>query len=245
MLLLREGPEMVNNSGGTVVEEMVRYYAERAPEYDLSAGYLSQEGEQQRLPIKTRYQQLFAGQKVLEIACGTGYWTEAIAEHAQSVLATDVNPTMLSIAQTRCARFNHVKFQQADAYSLAGVPGGFTAAFAVWWWSHIPKSRMRAFLTALHGKLVPGAKVLFVDQLRYEVSYLKGMAADRREDAEGNTIERRVLSDGRRFEIVKNFPSEDELIQALQGLGEEVVYVERAEERHWNLTYSALPSWQG
>ena len=231
---------MTPNSNDAISEQTARYYAARASEYDLSAGYLNQEADQLRLAKKRRYQQLFQGHDVLEIACGTGFWTEVVAETAKSVVATDVNAEMISLAEARCARFQHVACHLADAYALDQLPGTFTAAFAVWWWSHMPKERVREFLLALHRRLVPGALVLFVDQLRYEVSSLRGLATQRHEDSDGNTIEQRVLSDGRSYDIVKNFPVEQELVPSLGDLATNIQYRELPKEKHWELQFRTM-----
>ena len=213
-------------------EDVARYYEARAAEYDVSAGYANLLAEDVRAPIKRRYQQAFRGHDVLEIACGTGYWTEVISKTAKSVLATDVSPAMVNLARKKLASVRNVKFHAADAYSLDSVPTGFTAAFAHWWWSHVPKLRLKAFLAALHGKLKPGAFVLFVDQLpsAYE-------SKNRRQDAEGNLVEERVLDDGRSFLIVKNFPTEQEIRGALEGVAEDVHYEEHREEHTWSVSY--------
>jgi SAM-dependent methyltransferase len=211
-------------------DEVARYYSARAAEYDRSAGYLDPVAEKLREPIKVRLRSVFRDHDVLEIACGTGYWTEAIASSARSVLATDVDPGLVALARARVASLGNVRLQVADAYSLAGVSGRFTAAYAHWWWSHVPKTRLRGFLELLHAKLLPGAVVLFVDQLPYEHK-------DVRCDAEGNRLELRRLEDGQCFDVVENFPTEDEIRAVLAGIADDVRYVEYPDERSWTVTY--------
>ena len=222
----------------SLVDDVARYYAARAPVYDETAGYMDPEAERRRLPIKARLREMFCGHTVLEIACGTGYWTSTVGEVADSVLAVDINPSLLSQAEDRCKHLPNVAFQVADAYTLADVPAEFSAAFGIWWWSHMPKERIPAFLAALHGKLLPGAFALFVDQLPYD-----GPA--RRQDAVGNILEQRPLPDASSVEIVKNFPTEEDIRQALSGIADNVQFTERPSERSWDLTYNtkrSLPS---
>ena len=183
------------------------------------------------MPIKNRFQEALQGHDVLEIACGSGYWSEVIASTSRSVLATDASPEMISIARKKLASIRNVRCQVADAYSLDSVSGGLTAAFAHWWWSHIPKSRIQSFLATLHSKLIPGALVLFADQLLYE-------SQSRRSDPEGDLLEERALPDGRTFEIVKNFPTEQELREYLAGIANNIVYAEYPEQKYWTIAYN-------
>jgi demethylmenaquinone methyltransferase/2-methoxy-6-polyprenyl-1,4-benzoquinol methylase len=217
----------------SLADEITRYYAARGPEYDLTAGYADPVAERLRVSIKARYQAVFSGLDVLEIACGTGYWTEVIAQTAKSVLATDINPSLISIARKRLSRFSNVELQVVDAYSLDGVRTGFGAALAIWWWSHIPKSKLRQFLLSLHLKLKPGAFILFIDQLP---SAYEGMKRHR--DAEGNLLEERVLQDDRKFNIVKNFPSEQEIRGVLRDIAENVRFEKLPNEHSWNVSYN-------
>lgn len=212
-------------------DDLADYYAARAAVYDETAGYTDTDAERARASIKTRYREFFRGRDVLEVACGTGYWTRVLANTARSVLAVDVSATMISRAQKRVAHLPHVKLQVADAYTLDGVRADCNAAFAHWWWSHIPLERTSEFLAAMHGKLSPGAIVMFVDQLPYD-------APGRRRDRSGNIWETRMLPDGRSFEIIKNFPCEQEIHLALSNIAENIRYVERPDERSWDVTYN-------
>ena len=214
----------------SLIDDVIHYYAARAPIYDESAGYTNAKAEELRVPIKSRYQEIFYGRSVLEIACGSGYWTMVVGEVAKSVLAIDINPSLISIAEDRCKHLPNVRFQIDDAYTLHGVTAGFDAALGIWWWSHIPKGRLQTFLATLHSKLTPEALVLFVDQLPYD-GYI------RKRDAEGNTLEQRVLPDERSFMIVKNFPTEREVVDALVGIADDIQYIERPDEKSWSVTY--------
>jgi SAM-dependent methyltransferase len=220
------------STGHDLARAVVDYYAARAAEYDLTAGYTEPEAEPFRAAAKARYQELFLGLDVLEVACGTGYWTEVVAQVARTVLATDVCEEMLASARQRLAGFGNVRFQVADAYSLEGVPGGFNGAFAVWWWSHVPRRLLPRFLETLHARLEPGARVLFVDQIPGAYSP-KGQQVD----AGGDRTEERVVSGGRVFRVVKNFPTRDEVLAALEGVATDIEYREFPDEKSWSVSY--------
>jgi protein-L-isoaspartate O-methyltransferase len=72
-----------------MTEEMVRYYARRAGEYERV--YDTPAWQPALAEIRRRIADVFAGRRVFEVACGTGYWTAEVARVAASVRATDVN----------------------------------------------------------------------------------------------------------------------------------------------------------
>jgi demethylmenaquinone methyltransferase/2-methoxy-6-polyprenyl-1,4-benzoquinol methylase len=219
-----------------VADINVPYYARRANEYDITTGYQRPKAAAAMAPIRARYQLAFQDEDVLEVACGTGYWTRTVAVTARSVLATDVNPEVIAVARERTASLPNVRFQVASAYSLDGVEGPFTAAFAQFWWSHVPVSDLRRFLTGLHSKLRPGSRVMFLDGLR------SVRRRGRRFDEAGDLLEERVLLDGTRFEIIKNFPTADEMNDVLAGIAEQVVYKEYPANGVWVVSYRTKPS---
>ena len=74
----------------------------------------------------------------------------------------DLTPETLQIARTRVAA-DKVTFVIDDAYELGNVGGTFGAAFAGFWFSHVPRSRQREFLQRLGSRLAPGATVILLD----------------------------------------------------------------------------------
>src|SRR6185369_5414405 len=89
---------------------------------------------------------IFSGRHVLEVACGTGWWTQFVANTALSVTATDVNDEVLAIARARPMSRGNVVFQQCDAFGLRAVAGEFDAALAAFWWSHLVRAELDRFL---------------------------------------------------------------------------------------------------
>jgi ubiquinone/menaquinone biosynthesis C-methylase UbiE len=185
--------------------DLIDYYRRRAGEYE--AIYAKPERQSDLLVLKKKLAELFGRRRVLEVACGTGYWTSVIASAAESVAATDLAEEPMRIAQSKTYSKANVQFSVSDAYRLEEELGSFDAAFAGFWWSHVPRERIADFLRSLHARLEPGARVVFVDNL-----YVDGNSTPVCEvDAHGNTYQLRTLADGSSFHVMKNFPGKDEL----------------------------------
>jgi ubiquinone/menaquinone biosynthesis C-methylase UbiE len=213
------------------MDELAAYYAQRAAEYERI--YAKPERQADLAVLKTRIGQLSAGKKVLELACGTGYWTEVMAAGAAQVTAIDVNEEVLQIARTKSYPENRVRIISGDCYSPPIADRSHNALFAGFWWSHVPRARMDEFLATAARSVAPGAIIAFLDN-----SYVEGSSTPvSRRDTEGNTYQLRKLDDGSTHEVLKNFPTASELIQRASrvGWGANVDLL----QHYWLLTYWA------
>lgn len=200
--------------------ESAVYYPRRAPEYDEI--YARPERQEDLAVLKTKVPELLAGLDVLEIACGTGWWTQWIVPAAASVLGTDLSPEMLAQAQAKAWPSGGVTFRCLDAYDLGTAGRGFGALFAGFFWSHVPRERLPHFLSGLQSALAPGARCVFLDN-----RYVPGSSTPvSREDARGNTWQERTLRDGTIYEVLKNFPPADEVRRELAPLCRNVEVLE-------------------
>ena len=205
------------------------YYAARAKEYERI--YDKPERQSDLARLRKTIPHYLAQRDVLEVACGTGYWTQFIARRARSVTATDINAETLEIARTKSYADARVTFEQADAYHLPASGHRFTGAFAGFWWSHLEHSERRRFVERLHRSLAPGAIVVALDNL-----YVPGSSTPiHRVDAAGNTFQQRRLDDGTTHVVLKNFPTKDALLADIDGLGAAAEYT--ALDYYWLLAY--------
>jgi ubiquinone/menaquinone biosynthesis C-methylase UbiE len=208
---------------------MLDYYAARANEYDQI--YLKPERQADLRKIERWLAEIFSGKHVLEVACGTGYWTQFFAPGSKSVVAVDASPETLRIARTR-VQSGRVELLVGDAYDLPVAPENFDAAFAGFWWSHIPRSRINEFVRGLHTALKPGSRVVLLDN-RFVPGSSTPVSGN---DAEGNTYQTRPLANGSVHRVLKNFPSREELLASVAGKAREVRY--REWEYYWALEYT-------
>jgi demethylmenaquinone methyltransferase/2-methoxy-6-polyprenyl-1,4-benzoquinol methylase len=209
--------------------ELTAYYAARATEYERI--YVKPERQADLARLRKTIPQYLADRDVLEVACGTGYWTQFIAPLARSVTATDINPETLEIARTKSYPPGRVKIEQADVYRLPADERRFTGAFAGFWWSHLKHRERRSFVEVLHRALAPGAVVVALDNL-----YVAGSSTPvHHVDAEGNSFQERRLDDGSLHLVLKNFPTKDELLDDIEGLGDAADYT--ALDYYWLLKY--------
>jgi len=188
--------------------EMRAYYASRAPYYD--AVYLKPERAKDIAFLSDYLTTAFAGRSVLEVACGTGYWTQHIARTATRLVAIDAGSEPLGFAKLR-PRAERVTFRLEDAYQLPADLGEFDAAFAGLWFSHVPIERRVEFIRSLHARLQPRAKVIFIDNSEVQCREWPIVETD----AHGNTYQRRQLRDRSVHRVLKNFPQEDQLVHLL------------------------------
>jgi 2-polyprenyl-3-methyl-5-hydroxy-6-metoxy-1,4-benzoquinol methylase len=183
------------------------YYRRRAGEYDATAyGDL--------VLARARIARLIAEMQptgtVLEIACGTGLWTEALVGLADTVTAIDVAPEAVAIARNRVSSRN-VRFEVADVFAWTTATQ-FDVIFFAAWLSHVPMNRFEQFWQLLRRLLADGGRVLFVDEhvdVRDKEIYLSG----------ADEIVERQLQDGSTFRIVKNFVDPARLAHRLRGIG--------------------------
>ncbi|TDO47586.1 methyltransferase family protein [Kribbella sp. VKM Ac-2571] len=202
------------------MSDLADYYRKRAGEYD--AVYDKPERQEDLARLRSLLPPLVAGRSVLEVAAGTGYWTTVLATTAASIVATDLNDETLAVARTRSYGPADVRFQTADAYDLGAVPGRFDAIFAGFFWSHVPRADVRRWAASLKDRVEPGGVVILADNRYVEGS---NYPITRTTD-DGDTYQTRQLSDGRTFEVLKNFPSREEF--AAQVAPAEVEWTELA-----------------
>lgn len=173
----------------------------------------------------------FAGRRVLEVACGTGYWTRFIAASALAVTGVDAAPEMLARARGRTFACD-VRLVDGNAYAIPPDLGDFDGAFAGFFLSHVPKARLRPFVAQLNGRLAPGARVLFIDN-RFVVGSSSPIDHT---NADGDTFQERRVADGTSHHVLKNFLDEAELQACVDGVATDVEY--RAFRYYWALRYA-------
>jgi ubiquinone/menaquinone biosynthesis C-methylase UbiE len=212
-----------------VKTDMPDYYAKRAQEYERI--YEKPERQEDITRVRGLLSDAFAGMRVLDVSCGTAFWTSAFSSSAKSVVGCDINEEVLDIARQKAWHGAHVNFIKADSYVLPKFERSFDAAFSGFWWSHIPKKKLPEFLIGLHRCLEGGAKVVFIDN-----RYVEGSSTPlSRTSADGDTFQTRRLSDGSVHEVLKNFPTSEELLESVASLSERATV--ETTRYFWILTY--------
>jgi demethylmenaquinone methyltransferase/2-methoxy-6-polyprenyl-1,4-benzoquinol methylase len=220
-----------------LIEEMNDYYRDRVPYHDYYMGYKNNLAMEKLLaPLIERIEDEITNKDILEIACGTGNWTQVLAKRAHSVVAVDFYEGYLDEAKKKNYQKDNVTFLKADAYRLDDINGDFNVAFAADWFSHIPKSRIGQFIRGLHNRMLPNSRVILIDMMKN--TELDKMFSHI--DEEGNVIQNRVLPNGKEYKVIKNFPSELELLDNFVSHASEISYYNDKGLLRWVLTYTVI-----
>lgn len=201
---------------------IVSYYKDRAKEYEKI--YTKPERQKDLKDAATILQEIFVDKQVLEIACGTGYWTEKIAKTAASVFATDINETVIEVAKKKDLPSKRVTFGIADIYNFSEI-NRHEALFGGFIWSHILLQDLDKFLETVNSLVSAGGTVVFMDN-----NYVEGSNHPiTKIDNQGNSFQTRKLEDNTTHLVLKNFPTEIFLRDKLKSISDKFEF--------FNLTY--------
>jgi len=207
-----------------LLEEQLRYYRQRAGEYDEwwerrgrydRGAAANQRWHTEIEHVRAVFDRLPIAGEVLELAPGTGYWTELLARRAEHVTALDGSTEMLRINRARLGTVSaRVDYRQVDLFAWEPERRWDALVFC-FWISHVPRDRLAGFLRTCRNAMVDGATMFFLDGQRVEDS----TAVDHVLPAEHDEIMTRRLNDGREFQIVKNFHDSQRLVDLAAAAG--------------------------
>jgi ubiquinone/menaquinone biosynthesis C-methylase UbiE len=218
----------------SLLNEQVAYYRARAGEYDrwffrqgrYDRGAAASEAwfaevEQVRAALA---RVPIAGAEVVELAAGTGIWTELLVDRAVHVTAVDASPEVFDESRLRLGpRTDRVTYLLADLFSWK-PDRAWDAAVFCFWLSHVPMDRVDAFLEQVAALVHPGGHVFFVDSKPQPLS----TASDHVLPSDGGEVMVRKLDDGRQFRIVKNFGTPRDIAERFRDAGIDLLVSETA-----------------
>jgi demethylmenaquinone methyltransferase/2-methoxy-6-polyprenyl-1,4-benzoquinol methylase len=149
--------------------------------------------------------------RVLELAGGTGIWSENLLRCADELTIVDASAEVLSINEARL-RSERVRYVQADLFNWT-PPNRFGVVFFSFWLSHVPEFKFESFWELVRASLAPHGRVFFIDSRKESTS----IASDH--ELRDDDISVRRLNDGRTFRIYKIFYDRSELQERLGKLG--------------------------
>lgn len=192
--------------------ETENYYRARAGEYE-QIYYRDNPARSRELHDEVaRLSALAAGKKVLELACGTGYWTQVMSRTAREITALDLSPEM--IAQSRAKQFGcPVKLMAADMFGWQPPTERFDLVAVGFWISHQPRQEYDHFFALLHRCVRPTGSIWLMDNNPPAEGATHNTAGT---DQFGNHYKKRWLENGEEFKILKNYFSEQELRALLE-----------------------------
>jgi ubiquinone/menaquinone biosynthesis C-methylase UbiE len=208
-----------------LIADQVAYYRARAPFYDewwrRRGAYdrgpeVAAEWDRQIDQVEEALGTFSVTGKVLELAGGTGWWTERLAQTADHLTVVDSSPEVLEINRKRTARAD-VDYVVADLFTW--VPeSSYDVVFFSFWLSHIPRRRCAPFWSMVRSCLSPGGRVFLIDnrsdpqipESDFKDPYVLQYQSDRHV---------RRVNDGREYNVVKVMYEPDELAAQLGILG--------------------------
>jgi demethylmenaquinone methyltransferase/2-methoxy-6-polyprenyl-1,4-benzoquinol methylase len=200
--------------------EQAEYYRARASEYDE---WWFRQGRYDRGPelnacwfkdiggLERALDDFNPRGRVLELAGGTGIWSEKLLRYADHLTVVDASSEVLALNRERL-RAERAQYVEADLFEWAPT-ARFDVVFFGFWLSRVPSSKFEAFWRTVRAALAPRGRVFFIDSRKEATS----TASDH--ELRDDDVSVRRLNDGRIFEIYKVYYDAEGLQERLRKLG--------------------------
>ena len=193
---------------------MLRYYDERASEYEeayvLGTGTASiadPEVFRREALLLTQMVEHFARGRLVDLACGTGYWLPYYVAGCSSVTLIDQAPRMLQECRKKIASLDaldRITIVQDDVLEHSFRPRAFDSALVGFLISHLTDEEEQQLFERLKTMLDTDGRFLILDSAWSPERARFNRKMERQE---------RRLNDGSRFEIYKRYIDRQDVVE--------------------------------
>ncbi len=204
------------------LQQQIAYYRARAREYDQwfyrqnrfdRGEEINRQWFAEAELVRRELLSLGHVSDALELACGTGIWTQELVRLADHVTALDASPEMLAINHAKVSAA-HVTYQQVDLFAWQ-PDRQYDLVFFGFWLSHVPPERLAPFLATINRALKPGGRLFLIDSMPDQSS----SATDTPVRDSQAVYQARKLNDGSVYTVIKIYYQPSELRAQLAAAG--------------------------
>lgn len=212
----------MNTFDNKLLREQVDYYKARAGEYDdwyLRLGRYdygkswNKKWFDEVAELKDILRKFNPRGKVLELACGTGWWTKELIKYADHITAVDAVSEVIEINKKKL-RSRKVDYVKSDIFNFSHKSNYYDVVFFSFWISHVPEEKFKDFWQMIRLALKLSGRVFFIDNLQAERKIMNGEKLQKTT----STVSERILKDGSKFKVVKIFYLPKDLKERLKTL---------------------------
>lgn len=212
----------VSSELAALLEEQKAYYRARAAEYDEwfyrrgrydHGEALNAQWAHEAAQVRAVLHRIGTVDHALELACGTGIWTQELVKIAARVTALDASPEMIDINRAKL-KSDRVTYQTVDLFNWQPETQA-DLVFMGFWLSHVPPGKLDAFLATARKSVRSDGLLFLIDSRADNTS----TAGDNPIQMGTGHYQTRKLNDGSTFHIVKVFYEPAQLEAALRHAG--------------------------
>jgi demethylmenaquinone methyltransferase/2-methoxy-6-polyprenyl-1,4-benzoquinol methylase len=205
-----------------IIQQQITYYSARAEEYDewfyRTGRYdrgeeINQRWFNEAIVVRTALYQIGAVENILELACGTGIWTQELLNIGKQITALDASQQVIEINRRKLGATN-IEYRQVDLFSWQ-PEAEYDLVFFSFWLSHVPPRLVDSFLAKVSKSVRVGGQVFIIDSRFEPTSTAKNHILEN----DGDIYITRKLNNEQEFKIVKIFYQPEELRDKLTQVG--------------------------